>query len=203
IGHRLRPVVGELGETEPSVPAVVRQPDRAFRPVNSSHSGGARHVNEGGPELKPGVQAALSPGGAGQEQEGSGDAGSRGEGGIAGKLGEDAVEGLRSGVVFEEEVQRAAVLRPPAVRIWAHMLAPLNGAAGLGPPRLQATPSRPAGGAVQAGEDFVDADGVGEALTVGDRQGAVAAIAEVRQAYAVLGGQDGGAGLAEYVVPGR
>ena len=89
--------------------------------------------------------------------------------------------------------EAGAAVGPDAVAVGADDLAPLAGAAPLGPPLLEGAAGPGAGGAEQGGEEAVEADEVGEALAGGEVVGEAAPPGEVGQVGAVLGGDEGGA----------
>src|SRR6202035_1800690 len=89
-----------------------------------------------------GVQRGLPARAAQVEQDGGGDAGAGGEGGVPGELGGHPAQRLGAGVVLEEEVGDGGrlgggLLGPAAVPVGAGGLAPGGGAAPLAPPALQ------------------------------------------------------------------
>ena len=76
--------------------------------------------------------------GAGEgEEDPVGVAGGGGQAGVAVELGGEAVEAFGAVVVLDEERQGGAVLGPDAVAVGADDLAPLAGAAPLGPPLVE------------------------------------------------------------------
>src|SRR5262249_49928109 len=89
---------------------------------------------------------------------------------------------------------------PSPVAVRTGGLAPQRGAALLGPPCDQCGILLSPVGRREAGEEVVHADGVSEALVVGDTQGAVTAISEGGEVDAFFRGEYGGAGRAEDVV---
>ena len=91
---------------------------------------------------------------------------------------------------------------PDAVAVGADDLAPLPGAAPLGPPLGEGAAGPAAGGAEQGGEEAVGADEVGEALAGGEVVGEGAPPGEVGKIGPGFGGDEGGAERPEDPVVG-
>ena len=159
---------GELGEPQARAGAAGGQPGRPGRPLGAGGGGGGRDRDAG--DLRggggvadagrrragqPGVQRGLAARAAQVEQDGGGDAGAGGEGGVPGELGDDPAERLGAGVVLEEEVDGGGrlageLLGPAAVPVGAGVAAPGGGAAPLAPPAFEGLP--PAAGAGGGGQ---------------------------------------------------
>ena len=118
--------------------------------------------------------------------------GGGGEAGVAVELAGEAFEAFGAVVVLEEEREAGVSVGPDAVAVGANDLAPLSGAAPLGPPLVEPAAGPGAGGAEQGGEEAVEADEVGEALAGGEVVDEAAAPGEIGDVDAALCGDEGG-----------
>ena len=124
---------------------------------------------------------------------------------VAGEFAGQAVRGFAGPVVLEEEVDPAVVFAPAAIAVGADQAAPVGGAGAARTTTAPAPhPGRRRACWARAAEEAVDPDQVGEALGVGQGQGAVAAVADEGRdgVGVVVGGEQGGAEGAEDVVVG-
>ena len=107
--------------------------------------------------------------GAGEgEEDPVGVSGLGGQAGVAVELLGEAGEAFGAVVVFEEEREAGLSFGPDAVAVGADDLAPLSGAAPLGPPLVERAAGPGAGRARAGGEEAVEPDEMGEALAGGE-----------------------------------
>ena len=124
----------ELGQAEacPLLVTGARPRRRVPRRASGGGGDGDRRVGEDPAGL--GLTARAGEG----EEHPVGVAGRCGQPGVAVELAGEAIEAFGAVVVLEEEREAGAVVGPDAVAVGADDLAPLAGAAPLGPPLLEA-----------------------------------------------------------------
>ena len=153
-----------------------REPDRAVGSgAGCAGGGGDGDVRVGEDPAGLGLASGAGEG----EEDPVGVPGGLGQAGVAVELCGEAVEAFGAVVVLDKEREVGAAFGPDAVAVGADDLAPLPGAASLGPPLGEGAAGPGAGGAEQGGEEAVGADEVGEALAGGEVVGEGAPPGEV------------------------
>jgi len=201
------PAGGERGEVDERAAALAAggEPERIGGvgvEGGRCFGGGGGHRAGGGSLGEELVEVGLADGARQPVQDGVVGASGDGQLGVVTELGGETGEGLGAGVVLDEELDLSPVLGPGAVGVGADELAVVLGAAPLGPPGDQRGAGVGAGLFGEGAEPSVDPEQVGESGAGGQAERSAAQVGRPGCFDAAFGGDEGGAGGPEGVVPG-